>query len=92
MSSFIKATARTINFRGDYQSPVAIDPPFPLDIIVRTPHNLGWQLAEGASFLTEITAKGKVLYEKKHSGVGSQSRKRLPARRGHRSGKRAISR
>jgi predicted nucleotidyltransferase len=70
---------------------LAIDPPFPLDIIVRTPHNLGWQLAEGASFLTEITAKGKVLYEKKHSGVASQSRKRLPARRRHRSGHRAIS-
>src|ERR687884_787905 len=28
---------------------LAIDPPFPLDIIVRTPHNVAWQLAEGAS-------------------------------------------
>src|ERR1700738_3661165 len=65
---------------------LACDPPFPLDIIVRTPHNLEWQLAVGASFLTEITTKGKVLYEKKHAGVGAQSRKRLPAGRGHRSG------
>src|SRR5712692_10193680 len=64
---------------------LACDPPFPLDIIVRTPHNLAWQLAEGASFLTGITTKGKVLYEKKHAGVGAQSRKRLPARRRHRS-------
>ena len=70
---------------------LACDPPFPLDIIVRTPHNLEWQLAEGASFLTEITTKGKVLYEKKHAGVGAQSRKRLPAGRRHRSGRQTIS-
>src|SRR5437763_5982017 len=43
---------------------LAIDPPFPLDIIVRTPHSMKWRLAEGESFLTEITTKGKVLYEK----------------------------
>ena len=70
---------------------LACDPPFPLDIIVRTPHNMEWQLAEGASFLTEIMTKAKVLYEKKHSGVGTQSRKRLPARRRHRPEKRTIS-
>lgn len=43
---------------------LACDPPFPLDIIVRTPHNVEWRLAEGESFLREITTKGKVLYEK----------------------------
>src|SRR5947209_19595946 len=43
---------------------LAIDPPFPLDIIVRTPKNLQWRLAEGESFLTEVVMKGKVLYEK----------------------------
>src|SRR5258708_2269966 len=36
---------------------LACDPPFPLDLIVRTPHNLKWQLAEGTSFLTEITTR-----------------------------------
>jgi predicted nucleotidyltransferase len=66
---------------------LAIDPPFPLDIIVRTPHNMKWQLAERQSFLTEITTRGKVLYEKKHPGVGTQGRKRLPARGRDRSGK-----
>src|SRR5437763_15490502 len=40
---------------------LACDPPFPLDIIVRTPKSMKWQLAEGASFLTEISTKGKVL-------------------------------
>ncbi len=43
---------------------LACDPPFPLDIIVRTPKNLAWRLAEGDSFLREIVGKGKVLYEK----------------------------
>jgi predicted nucleotidyltransferase len=60
---------------------IDIDPPFPLDIIVRTPHSMKWRLADGESFLTEITTKGKVLYEKDHARVGAQSRKRLPARR-----------
>ena len=54
---------------------LACDPPFPLDLIVRTPHNLRWRLAEGESFLGEIMTKGKVLYEKNHAGVGPQSRK-----------------
>src|ERR1700724_2445049 len=58
-----------------------IDPPFPLDIIVRTPHNMEWRLAEGESFLREITTKGKVLYEKDHAGMGAKSGKRLSTRR-----------
>jgi predicted nucleotidyltransferase len=38
-------------------------PPFPLDVIVRTPKEIRWRLQEGESFLTEIVSKGKVLYE-----------------------------
>jgi len=56
---------------------LAIDPPFPLDIIVRTPHNLKWRLAEGESFHTEIISKGLVLYEKKHARVGAKGGRRL---------------
>jgi predicted nucleotidyltransferase len=59
---------------------IAIDPPFPLDIIVRTPKAMKWRLEEGDSFLREITAKGKVLYEKLDPGMGAEGRKR-PARR-----------
>ncbi|HVS38079.1 MAG TPA: nucleotidyltransferase domain-containing protein, partial [Gemmataceae bacterium] len=70
---------------------LAIDPPFPLDIIVRTPQSMKWRLAEGESFLTEITTKGKILYEKDHTGVGAKSRKRLPGRRRPRSENRTIS-
>src|SRR5215470_15723842 len=37
--------------------------PFPMDLLVRTPYTMKWRLAEGDSFLREIVAKGKVLYE-----------------------------
>ncbi len=53
---------------------LAIDPPFPLDIIVRTPKNMKWRLEEGDSFLREITSRGKVLHEKTDEGVGEESR------------------
>src|SRR4051812_5393205 len=35
----------------------AFDPPFPLDLIVRTPKNLARRLAEGYSFLREVMVK-----------------------------------
>src|SRR5262245_59240220 len=60
---------------------LAIDPPFPLDIIVRTPENMKWRLEERESFLTEIVTKGKVLYEKGDARVASQSRTRPKGRR-----------
>ena len=58
----------------------AIDPPFPLDLIVRTPASIKWRLAEGELFHTEIVTKGKVLYEKGNSRMGAQGRKGLPLR------------
>jgi predicted nucleotidyltransferase len=59
---------------------LAVDYNFPLDLLVRTPRNLAWRLAEGDSFLRAIVSKGKVLYEKADSGVGPQSRGGLPRR------------
>jgi uncharacterized protein len=53
---------------------------FPLDLIVRTPHNLRWRLREGDWFLREVMERGTVLYQKAHRGVDSQGRKRLPGR------------
>jgi predicted nucleotidyltransferase len=58
-----------------------VDPPFPLDIIVRTPKNMQWRLEEGDSFLREIVSRGKVLYEKADRGVGEEGRSRLHRRR-----------
>lgn len=54
-----------------------IRPPFPLDIIVRTPRNMKWRLEEGDSFLREVMSRGKVLYEAKHPSVGTKGRGRL---------------
>lgn len=57
---------------------LAVDYNFPLDLLVRTPKNLEWRLAEGDSFLREVMSRGKVLYEKTDLRVGLQSRSRLP--------------
>ena len=62
---------------------LTILPPFPLDLIVRTPHNMKWRLEEGESFLREVVSRGKVLYEKDHARMGAKGRSRLcrrPAR------------
>jgi predicted nucleotidyltransferase len=51
-----------------------VSAPFPLDLIVRTPYSVKWRLAEGESFLTEITTRGKILYEKDDGRVGGKGR------------------
>jgi predicted nucleotidyltransferase len=53
----------------------AVMAPFPMDLIVRTPHSMKWRLAERESFTTEIVTKGKVLYEKSDGGVGGKGRR-----------------
>jgi uncharacterized protein len=60
----------------------AFDPPFPLDLLVRTPKSLAWRLAEGNSFLREVMAEGKVLYEKDNGRVGQQEGSRPVTCRG----------
>jgi uncharacterized protein len=59
---------------------LAVDYQFPLDLLVRTPKNLEWRLAEGDSFLREIMERGKILYEKTDDRLGPQGRGRLPRR------------
>lgn len=51
-----------------------LDPPFALDVIVRTPKNLARRLKDGDWFLREVVAQGKVLYEQPDQGVGAESR------------------
>jgi predicted nucleotidyltransferase len=60
---------------------LAIMPPFPLDILVRTPQRLTAGLRDGDSFLHEIVTKGKVLYEKDDQAVGEKGRGRLSSGR-----------
>jgi predicted nucleotidyltransferase len=55
----------------------AVEPMFPLDLIVCTPKNIAWRLQEGDSFLREIMTRGKVLYEKADGPMGAQGRVRL---------------
>ena len=59
---------------------LAFEPPFPLDLIVRTPAKLERRLAEGSSFLEQIVTRGKVVYEARNRPLGSQGRSR-PRRR-----------
>ena len=60
---------------------LAVDRPFPLDIIVRTPHNMSWRLAEGDDFLQEIVSKGKLLYEAPDGRMGAKGGSRLSGRK-----------
>lgn len=45
----------------------AIDVDFPLDLIVRTPKDIQWRLAEGDCFLQEVLTKGETMYEAPHA-------------------------
>lgn len=54
----------------------AVEAPFAIDLIIRTPRRLERDWEDGDWFLREILAKGKVLYEKTDSSMGSQSRGR----------------
>lgn len=60
---------------------LATMPPFPIDIIVRTPAEMRWRLAERESFLVEVVERGKVLYEKRwrpSAGPGASARNAAP--------------
>jgi predicted nucleotidyltransferase len=59
---------------------LAVPRRFPMDLIVRTPDNLRWRLEEGDWFLREVVARGKVLYDKAHAGVGAKGGSRLDRR------------
>lgn len=55
---------------------LAVPPLFPVDLIVRTPKEMAWRLAERESFLTELVSKGKTLYEKDDQRMDQESRRR----------------
>jgi len=46
---------------------LAIRPPFPLDLLVRTPKKVRERLKLGDPFMRHILSKGKVLYEAAHT-------------------------
>jgi predicted nucleotidyltransferase len=53
-----------------------IEPPFCLDLKVRTPKEVERDVRDGDWFLTEVVTKGKVLYEKADCALGPKSRRR----------------
>jgi len=53
---------------------------FPLDLIVRTPHQMAEGLGQGDSFLREVVSSGKVLYDASNGAVGEESGSRLRPR------------
>src|SRR5437867_4120068 len=55
---------------------LSVDYQFPLDLLVRTPRNLAWRLAEDEWFLKEIMDKGRVLHEKDNPRMDAKSRRR----------------
>jgi predicted nucleotidyltransferase len=57
----------------------ALEAPFPMDLLVRTPAEWAWRLADGDMFIGQIAMRGKVLYEAVHPGMGQKGRGRLPA-------------
>ena len=69
----------------------AIPTPFSLDLIVRTPSNLGWRLKERESFHTEITMRGKTLYEKSDAGMAAKGRRRSSRRPAARNRKKPVA-
>src|SRR5262245_4417095 len=58
----------------------AVDPPFFLDLLVRTPSDVRWRLEEGDSFLREIVTRGKVLCEAPDTSMAEEGRRRLDDR------------
>lgn len=48
----------------------AANPPFPLDLIVKTPAEVRWRLKERDCFLTEVFRRGTILYEARNARVG----------------------
>jgi len=51
---------------------LALDPPFPLDLIVRMPEHLRRGMADGDCLLQKVVTKGKLLYEQAHGAMGSK--------------------
>jgi uncharacterized protein len=47
-----------------------IKPPFPLDLIARTPEQIQQRLDMGDFFIQDIINKGQILYEANHTRVG----------------------
>ena len=48
----------------------AVDFPFPVDLLVRTPQHIAERVALGDVFLREVLTKGMILYAANNTGMG----------------------
>lgn len=64
----LKTRRNTADLAADMA--LALRPPFPVDIIVKTPAEMRWRLSERDCFMREIIERGKVLHEARHARVG----------------------
>jgi predicted nucleotidyltransferase len=71
---------------------MALERPFSLDLIVRTPKQMAIGLKEDDWFLRDIVEKGKVLYETANGKMDSQGRRGLARRPGIGRAKAAVTR
>ena len=62
----------------------AVDFPFPVDVLVRTPQHIAERVALGDVLLREVRTKGIVLYVTNAPGTGAQSRRSWSLARGMR--------
>jgi len=68
-----------------------LEAPFPLDLLVCTPHKWKLRLDDGEFFIRDMEANGKVLYEKGHSPMDQEGRRRLRGRGKPRRREKAIA-
>jgi len=59
---------------------LAINVPFPLDLLVRTPAQVKTRLKMNDFFMRDIIEQGRTLYDGSHRRVGRKSRRRLQHR------------
>jgi len=60
---------------------LAVEHPFPLDLLVRSREHLEGRVKAGDSFWQEVLSRGKVLYEKADRRMGAKGRGGLRRRR-----------
>jgi predicted nucleotidyltransferase len=66
------------------QITLAFEPPFALDLVVRTPRHVERGLREGDWFLRNVIQRGKLLYEAPDRRVGAKGRPKYPGWTTHR--------
>lgn len=64
----LKTRQNTADLAADMA--LALRPPFPVDILVKTPGEVRWRLSERDCFMKDVIERGKVLHEAHHARVG----------------------